>query len=164
MAPTGSSGHPAEVTIRRARAADSDGVADVWLRSREASVPAIPPPVHSDAEVREWFRRVVLPTREVWVARSGGEIVALLVMDGDWVDQLYVAPGFTGHGIGSQLVETAKAARPGGLQLWTFQSNASARRFYERHGFTAREVTAGDNEEGAPDVRYVWDGRVDTDR
>lgn len=152
------------MTIRRARVADSDRVADVWLRSRKASTPAIPPAIHNDTEVREWFRRVVLPTREVWVACSGREIVAVLVLDGDWVDQLYVAPEFTGQGIGSQLVETAKAARPAGLQLWTFQSNAGARRFYERHGFTARDETSRDNEEGAPDVRYVWDGQVDIDR
>jgi hypothetical protein len=32
-----------------------------------------------------------------------------------------------------------------------------ARRFYERHGFVAEATTDGDNEEGAPDVRYRWD-------
>ena len=37
-----------------------------------------------------------------------------------------------------------------------FQKNEGARRFYERHGFTAVEWTDGDNEEGAPDVRYRW--------
>ena len=31
-------------------------------------------------------------------------------------------------------------------------------RFYERHGFTAVAATNGDNEEGAPDVRYHWSG------
>ena len=41
-------------------------------------------------------------------------------------------------------------------QLWTFQSNHGARRFYERHGFVAVQHTDGDNEEGAPDVRYEW--------
>jgi GNAT superfamily N-acetyltransferase len=151
------------VIIRRARPADSHEIADVWLRSRKASVPAIPPPVHSDADVRDWFSRVVLPTREVWVACSGEDIVALLVLDGEWLDQLYVAPEFTGQGVGGQLVETAKGARPGGLQLWTFQRNAGARRFYERHGFMACEETSGQNEEGAPDVRYVWNDRFLTD-
>jgi phosphinothricin acetyltransferase len=42
------------------------------------------------------------------------------------------------------------------IQLWTFQSNSGARRFYERHGFVAVQTTEGDNEEKAPDVRYVW--------
>ena len=42
------------------------------------------------------------------------------------------------------------------VQLWTFQSNAGARRFYERHGFVAVQTTDGDNEEQAPDIRYLW--------
>jgi hypothetical protein len=54
------------------------------------------------------------------------------------------------------LVAVAKRERPLGLRLWTFQANAGARRFYERHGFGATEFTAGDNEEGAPDIRYEW--------
>jgi hypothetical protein len=43
----------------------------------------------------------------------------------------------------------------------TFQSNAGARRFYEREGFVAVEETDGrGNEEGAPDLRCVWPGRA----
>jgi GNAT superfamily N-acetyltransferase len=82
----------------------------------------------------------------------------LLVLDEDWVDQLYVAPDWTGKGVGSRLLSVAKQRCPAGLQLWTFQANAGARRFYERNGFTATNTTEGDNEEGAPDVRYQWDG------
>jgi GNAT superfamily N-acetyltransferase len=134
---------------------DAIGVADVWLRSRYASVPAIPPPVHSDDDVRAYFT-VVLATREVWVVESEDQVVALLVLDGDWIDQLYVDPEWTGRGIGSQLIDIAKERYPSGLNLWTFQSNARARRFYERHGFSAREMTDGENEERAPDVRYQW--------
>ena len=62
----------------------------------------------------------------------------------------------TGRGIGSALLDHAKARRPDGLDLWAFQSNTGARRFYERHGFVAVAETDGDNEEGAPDVRYRW--------
>ena len=43
-------------------------------------------------------------------------------------------------------------------QLWTFAANTGARRFYERHGFVATRRTDGDNEEGAPDILYVWSG------
>jgi hypothetical protein len=43
------------------------------------------------------------------------------------------------------------------LQLWTFQRNAPARRFYEARGFAAVEQTKGSgNEEMKPDVRYFW--------
>jgi GNAT superfamily N-acetyltransferase len=98
----------------------------------------------------------VLPTKEVWVAEVDGIVEALVVLDGDWIDQLYVAPGRTGQRLGTELLNTAKLHRPQGLRLWTFQANQGARRFYERHGFKAMATTDDDNEEGAPDVRYEW--------
>ena len=142
--------------IRRALRAEAGSLADLWLRSRAASVPAIPPPAHTGAEVHQWFDEVVLPTREVWIADSQGDVRALLVLDQEWIDQLYVDPTSTGRGIGGTLLERAMSLRPTGLILWTFQSNHGARRFHERHGFVAHESTAGDNEEHAPDICYEW--------
>jgi putative acetyltransferase len=81
----------------------------------------------------------------------------LFFADG-WVDQLYVDPQWTGRGLGSALIGLAKELRPERLDLWTFQSNIAARRFYERHGFVAIDVTDGENEERAPDVHYRWSG------
>jgi GNAT superfamily N-acetyltransferase len=71
---------------------------------------------------------------------------------------LYVEPSHVGKGAGSRLLEQAKRLCPAGLDLWTFQSNAGARQFYESHGFVPVDETSGDNEEGAPDVRYHWPG------
>ncbi len=144
--------------VRRVLAVDAAAVSDVWLRSRHASFPAIPLPVHSDDDVREWFATVVLPEREAWVVDVGGDVVAMLVLEGDWLDQLYVDPDWTGTRSRYALLDVAKEQRPAGLDLWAFQSNTGARRFYERHGFTAVAMTEGDNEEGAPDVRYRWPG------
>jgi GNAT superfamily N-acetyltransferase len=150
-----------DMQLRHGRAAEALEIAEMWLRSRAASVPHIPPPVHSDEEVRAWFRDVVLPNREVWVADDGGAVVAVLVLDDDSIDQLYVDPSRTGRGIGGQLVDIAKRERPSGLGLWTFAANVGARRFYDRHGFVATDSTSGDNEEGAPDVRYEWSPSTD---
>ena len=73
-----------------------------------------------------------------------------------WIDQLYVLPAHQGRGLGSALLEIAQERCPE-LSLWTFQRNAIARRFYERHGFVAAELTDGvRNEEREPDIRYVW--------
>lgn len=144
------------VKIRRGRPDDAGAMADVWLRSRAASVPAIPPPVHTDDEVHVWFEKVVLPTKDVWVAEAGHALVALLVLEREWIDQLYVEPAHVGRGIGSDLMAVAKQERPAGLRLWTFEANVRARRFYERHGFVATGATSGDNEERAPDLRYEW--------
>ena len=84
----------------------------------------------------------------------------MMVVHEDDLDQLYVHPRWTGHGLGSSLVELAKDRHPHGLALWTFATNVRARRFYERHGFEPGERTDGtENEERAPAVRYHWPGR-----
>ena len=145
-----------QYTVRQARPNEASSVADLWLRSRRAAIPSIPPPAHDDAEVRVWFETTVLPKGDTWVVDGESAIVGLLVLDDGWVDQLYVDPAWTSRGIGTALLEFAKAARPEGLDLWTFKANERARRFYERHGFVPVGETDGDNEERVPDVRYRW--------
>src|ERR1700722_10556787 len=97
--------------IRRALQGEAHGLAALWLRSRAASVPAIPRAVHTDEEVHEWFEEVVLPTREVWVTDGPHEPVALMVLDDEWIDQLYVDPASTRGGIGGALLDQATAGR-----------------------------------------------------
>lgn len=147
------------IRVRRAVPEDVGPAAEVYLRSRHDSVPAVPPLVHDDEDVRRWFADEVYPNRELWVAvtESHGEVVGVMVLVGDRVDQLYVRPGSTGQGVGTQLIIAAQALRPDGLQLWTFASNRRAQAFYERHGFVGKERTDGrGNEERSPDIRYVW--------
>src|SRR5690348_12505164 len=146
-----------ELTLRRGTHSDAGPLAELYLRARRAAVPIIPMTAHTDEEVRAWIAELVIPRAEVWVAESD-RLVGVLVLDDDWVDQLYVDPELTGQGIGTQLIELAKHRRPGGLRLWTFESNTGAQRFYERHHFRATDRTEGDNEEGAPDILYVWGG------
>ncbi|MFF7857154.1 GNAT family N-acetyltransferase [Streptomyces sp. NPDC007904] len=146
------------VTVRRAVSpADADAAADAWLRSFAAALPSVVRP-HSDDEVRDHFRDVLVPLRETWVAQPpGGDVVGVMVLEGEELAQLYLVPEWRGRGIGDRFVALAKERSPGGLSLWTFQVNAPAHRFYERHGFTAVERTDGSgNEEREPDVRYVW--------
>lgn len=147
----------APITIRPARLEEAGVIADLWLGSRAASIPANPPPVHSGAEVHEHIAQLVGGEAEVFVAEHAEEgVVGLLVLRAGWVDDLHVDPAQTGRGVGSVLVAFAKRHSSGALDLWTFQSNLGARRFYERHGFVAVEMTEGDNEEGEPDVHYRW--------
>ncbi|MET1041488.1 MAG: GNAT family N-acetyltransferase, partial [Acidimicrobiales bacterium] len=84
------------MAIRETTSVDAADVAETWLRARRASMPVIPAPVHGDDDVRAWFADVVVPTRETWVAEVDGAILGLLVLDGGWVDQLYVDPDHTG--------------------------------------------------------------------
>jgi len=143
---------------RRARPDDAESIADVYLASLRATYDF--PLAHSEQQVRRWIADVLLPTEEVWVAVGPGPdrpIVAMMALTSDTLDQLYVTPGWIGRGIGERLITLAKARRPVGLDLYTFQVNSGARRLYERHGFV--EVGRGDgssNDEGQPDVRYAW--------
>jgi ribosomal protein S18 acetylase RimI-like enzyme len=145
-----------EIDIRRATAADADAVADVWLRSFRAALPAVRR-AHTDDEVRAWTRDVLVPRRETWVATADGTVVAMMVLAEGHIDQLYIDPAHQQRGIGGRLVALAKQRSPDGLALWTFEINATARRFYERNGFVPVEHTDGSgNEEREPDVRYLW--------
>jgi GNAT superfamily N-acetyltransferase len=146
------------LTIRRGDARDARAAADLWVRAREAAIPAIPPPVHDADDVRGYFASHVVGECELWVAEEEpGQLAGIMVLDGDWVDQLYVDPRRTGRGIGSGLLDAAKRERPDGLRLWTFASNTDAQRFYLRHGFVEAARTDGrQNDERAPDILYVY--------
>jgi hypothetical protein len=82
------------------------------------------------------------------------------LVDEDWVDQVCVDPTWTGQSVGSRLLVVVRPRRPAHVTVWTFQAVAGVRRFYERNGFVAEETTQGDNEEGAPDVRYELPGHA----
>jgi 8-oxo-dGTP pyrophosphatase MutT (NUDIX family)/GNAT superfamily N-acetyltransferase len=143
------------VQIRTATAADAAAVAEIYLRSRTAALPGFPW-AHDDADVRQWIAEVQVPQGDVLVADVTGVIMAMMIRRGDLVEQLYVDVPWWGRGIGSLLLEQAKA---GGtpLELWTFVANERARDFYARHGFREIRRTDGDNEEGQPDVLLRWE-------
>jgi GNAT superfamily N-acetyltransferase len=146
---------PVSVALRRAGAADAEAIAELWLRSWDAALPTVRR-AHDDAEVRAFTREVLVPLRETWVAGLDPTVAFMVLHDG-WVEQLYLDPPWRGQGIGAALVALAKRRNPTGLQLWTFQVNGPARRFYERLGFVAVELTDGSvNDEREPDVRYAW--------
>ncbi|WP_447036744.1 N-acetyltransferase family protein [Streptomyces sp. DSM 118878] len=144
------------VELRPATGSDGAAVADVYLRSYDAALPTVRR-AHADDEVRDFFAYVVVPRGGTWIAEAAGEPVGMMVIEGDELSQLYLAPEWRGHGIGDRFVALAKERSPEGLSLRTFQVNAPAHRFYVRHGFTEAERTDGSgNEEREPDVRFVW--------
>ena len=105
--------------IRRGGARDARAAADLYLRAREAALRAgsMPAGVHDDDDVRGYFAAHIVGASELWVAEQDGALAGILVLDGDFVDQLYVEPGLTGRGIGSALLAVAKRERPQGLRL-----------------------------------------------
>jgi putative acetyltransferase len=140
------------VEIRRGGKADLEGIVEVFRASRSERMRHLA--LRSPKSDREYFGRL-FDEHSVMVAEEGG-IVGFCVFGAGWIEHLYVMPGFQGRGIGSMLLERLKELNSE-LQLWTFQRNVEGRRFYESKGFKVVEETDGiNNEEGEPDVRYVW--------
>ena len=142
--------------VRRAGRHEAGTAAEILLRSRRASVPAIPPLVHAEDDAKEHFAETIRQSADVWVVEADDAIAGVMVLNDNWIDQLYIDPEWTGQGLGSSLIDKAKTEHPEILELWTFESNVGAQRFYERHGFIAVGRTDGENEEGAPDIHYRW--------
>lgn len=114
------------------------------------------PRVHPASDLERHYRDGVFPNRKVLVA--GDPVSGFLSLDAEaaQVTSLFVAAHARGAGVGKALLDAAKSGR-GTLELWTFAANEGARRFYAREGFRKVEETAGDNEEGLPDIRLRWD-------
>jgi GNAT superfamily N-acetyltransferase len=118
------------------------------------------PRVHDHEDVVRHYRESVYADNEVIVAESGGAVAAFLALSRDgFVTALYIDRPHRRRGFGKLLLDRAKERHPGGLRLWTFAANAEAQRFYRREGFIEERRTAGDNEEGLPDILLRWPGR-----
>ncbi len=112
--------------------------------------------LHTPEDDQQYFREKVFRKCQIWGALDGGKLVGIIAFREDWIDQLYVLPSAQGHGTGTALLDIAKSIFSS-LQLWTFQRNEQARRFYEAKGFTLVQETDGStNEEKEPDALYRW--------
>ena len=145
------------IVLRRAMAEDAQAIAIVHRTAMRVSLSFLPE-LHTADEDLRFFAERFLPANTVWVAESGGGIAGYIGFDHDWIHHLYVAPAFQGQGVGPRLLALALADGHQ-RQLWTFQQNARARRFYEARGFVLVALTDGaGNEEKTPDALYEWRG------
>ena len=147
--------------LRRATPEDADELAAILRSAMRGAIPWLPE-LHTPEEDRRFLREVVLPETEVWVAESDGQLLGFTALGTrvgrEFMEHLYVAPDHQRSGVGSELMNQAKARRPEGFRLWVFQGNQGARRFYERHGLRLVELTDGSgNEEREPDALYEWE-------
>jgi GNAT superfamily N-acetyltransferase len=111
---------------------------------------------YTPAQDAAYFAEHVFRECQVWGAFAGPRLSGIVAFRAGWVEQLYVMPSEQGHGVGTALLNLAKAGQ-GALRLWTFQRNDRARGFYEKRGFVAIDQTDGArNDEREPDVLYEW--------
>jgi len=99
---------------------------------------------HEVSVLRNWFRRAM----------------GFMAVKNNIIHSLYLAPSARRKGFGRAMLEHAKATT-NCLELWAFQANDAAIRFYIREGFQEVERTDGaGNDEKLPDIRMMWERSV----
>lgn len=116
------------------------------------------PRCHPHDDIARHTRDVVLRERDVTIAARDGTTCGYLAIDRSeaMITALYLAASCRRQGIGRVLLAHAKSKLPKGLSLWTFEANHGAQRFYQREGLREASRSAGDNEEGLPDILFTW--------
>ena len=141
--------------LKQLEFADMDAAARVLRASFDQALPWLAG-LHTPDEDRWFLREQIFPACAVWGAFDRGAMNGMLAFREGWIDQLYVLPDAQSRGVGTELLRVAQDAI-GHIQLWTFQRNARARRFYEARGFAlVRETDGARNEEREPDALYLW--------
>lgn len=131
---------------------DAPTAADVIYRATSAAYTFMSW-THGRQDTRNWFQSKLNDWSQVWVAERAGRVVGVVCLYDDYIDELFVDTDQQRQGIGSRLLAKAIQHCDGPVTLHTFQKNAAARVFYEKHGFEA--VAFGiSEEEGEPDVFY----------
>ncbi|MDM8532949.1 GNAT family N-acetyltransferase [Anaerolineales bacterium HSG25] len=145
------------LTPRPYTSADFMAVTEMWHYSKRAAFPYVALQQEYDiARNRGYFQHEIVPNYQLWVAEMTGQIVGFMAYKPTYIDQLFVHLSYQGQGVGTALLNHAKAISPQGLQLYTFEKNHVARQFYEQNGFRAIKFGVSPAPESEPDVLYEW--------
>lgn len=113
------------------------------------------PRLHTHEEDRGFCEKMI-GSGWVRVAEIGGDICGFIARNDQEVNALYVRGDARSQGVGGALLKEAQEMSPE-LELWTFQENIAARRFYADHGFYEISRTNGEtNDERLPDIQLQW--------
>jgi GNAT superfamily N-acetyltransferase len=122
--------------IRTARPDEYDEVARVWMHSW-ASTGLEDASNFLLAKLRARVPMEVERGWSLYVADDGGRLAAMLALHppNRYLDQLFVAPEYQGHGVGRQLLAFTRQQLPEEILLRCVRENEKAWRWYEREGF-----------------------------
>jgi chorismate mutase/GNAT superfamily N-acetyltransferase len=148
----------AEFELRPGLREDLADLQEVFEAARAG--PGFPPEPRTPDEVRAWCLSLLdQPDRELWVATRERMLLGFVMVEGEWVNLLFVHPDRPARGVGAALLDLVKSLRPHGFGLRTYQGNERARTFYLRHGLVELERTDGSGYvDVEPDVQMAWLG------
>lgn len=133
------------IVFRRATDKDVQDIANILRTCLLYILPDLSA-LHTPEEDIEFVGNKVMKECEVIVATDADKPIGFIAYKQDWISHLYILPDHHKNGIGTELLSYATKAYPY-LQLWTFQRNAQARSFYEKHGFITTTFTNGEGNE-----------------
>ena len=127
---------PTPIIIRSARPEEYDEVARVWMNSwvstglEQASNFLL-------ANLRARVRHEIEKGWSLFVAEDRGVLAAMLALNlpENYLDQLFVAPGYQGKDLGRRLLAFTRQQLPDEIWLRCVRENEKAWRWYEREGF-----------------------------
>ncbi len=162
-----------DVAIRSAVASDADAIAAIhvegWRWGYARQIPGrVLAGLDADERAARWRSVLDAGDAAVFVAEDGARVVGFAACGRSRDDDpasgelyaLYVSADAAGTGAGAALLRaTVAELRARGFEralLWVLSSNARARRFYEREGWTPDGATKTEDLDGFPlvEVRY----------
>ena len=146
---------PLDLLLRPAADADRDAIARIWLDGwlsngiRLADAPTY-------AGLRARVGDELADGWRVTVAEQGGAVIGFVALRPDRarLEQIFITPDRHGQGVGRALFAAARAAMPGGFELWTHGENHRAGRFYDALGPVRQE--AGLHPRGGHPIVTYW--------
>ena len=135
-------------------------LAPTTARDGASARPGLPVDPRTPEEIRAWGHSLLERAgRELWVAVRGDQPLGFVLVEGEWLNLLFVHPDRPARGVGAALLGLVKGIRPRGFGLRVHQSNHRAREFYRRHGLVELERTDGsDYPDATPDLQMAWLG------
>lgn len=129
-----------KTSIRLARPADLDPLAQLWLDGwTEAHAAHVPPELTAKRPLESFRRRLDGYGDGLRVAGPVGAPLGMCVVTGDELDQLFVSPAARGTGLAARLLKDGEARLfAGGVtraHLLCVIQNTRAAQFYEKHGW-----------------------------
>lgn len=137
--------------IRKMKDNDISAISEIWLNENIRA--------HSFIDKSYWisnfeYVKNALQQTEVYVYERGGDIVGFIGLNENYIEGIFVNRAFQSEGIGSALIEYAKA-KHSVLTLNVYEKNKRALSFYIKQGFeiTDKETDINTNE---TELKMTW--------
>ncbi len=127
--------------IREFEIKDIDAIMNIWIKENIM--------VHSFIPKEYWesnydFVKEILPNAEVYVEFVKDKVVGFIGIMDDHIEGIFVDHHHQGNGVGTALLQEAKASK-NHLTLHVYKQNTNAIRFYQKNDFVVTDEHIDEN-------------------